>query len=179
MEIANKTISPGDRKFMQALTDAQFDLYAYIRSLLGKSQDVDDILQDTNLALLQKQDAFEPSHPFLPWAKAFAKNQVMAYRKRQKRGNMVFDEETFALLVEDLSIRDFSAKKALEKVEGCIDLLDPKQKELVDCRFRNGNPLESIAQRRNCSVNAVSILLCRIRRALLNCLQGKNEEAAP
>ena len=169
----------GTGRFMNELTRAQFDLYAYIRSLLGHVQDADDVLQETNAALWSKRAEYDLARPFMPWAKTFAYYQVKAYRQKQMRGRLVFDDEVFDVLSERLSLEQYSVHSALEQVEYCIEKLLPRQQTLLDARYRMGEPLEVLAENMKCSVNAVSVLLCRMRQALLHCLSGKKGVRVP
>ena len=68
-----------DRTFVMLLTKAQFDLKLYIAALTKDLQDVEDILQETNADIWSKADTYDPSRPFLPWAKTLAKFQVLRF----------------------------------------------------------------------------------------------------
>lgn len=160
--------------FVRELTQAQFDLYAFIRMLIGRQQDADDILQETNAALWRKREEFDPARPFMPWAKTFAHYQVKAYLKKQAREKLVFNDESLDVLSERLSLERYSVHKTLGRIEECIEKLAPKQRDLLEARYVSGLSLEDMASRMHCSINAVSILLCRMRQSLLHCLVGSD-----
>src|ERR1041384_3034412 len=82
--------------FMLLLTSYQSMLYSSITALLGGVEGAQDILQETNVVLLKKAADYDSARPFLPWAIAFAKNQVLAWRKRQSRDRLVLHDALFA-----------------------------------------------------------------------------------
>jgi len=166
-----------NRLFMNELTRAQFDLFAYIRILLRSVQDVSDVLQDTNTVLWEKRELYDAGRPFLPWAKAFAYQQVRAYRQKQSRSRLVFNDKIMDIFSEKLSMERYSAHTSFERIESCIEKLPERQRNLINARYRIGEPLEMLAQNMKCSVNAVSILLCRARQALLDCLFAETKGA--
>lgn len=163
--------------FVQELTRAQFDLHAYIRMLYGQQQDTDDILQETNLALWEKRHLFDPARPFLPWARAFALNQVRAWRQKIARDRLVFDEETLEVVARRLCNERYGITAALARVEECIERLPPRQKTFLEQRYIAGDSLSEIARRFKCTLNAVSITLSRMRKALAECLEHLDDGA--
>ena len=68
-------------------------LFNYISYLLGNCADERDILQETHLDLWRKAGTYDVERPFLPWARAIARYQVLTFRKRQNRVRLLFDEE--------------------------------------------------------------------------------------
>ena len=78
-------------EFMLLLTSHQSSLYACISALLGGVEGVQDVLQETNVVLLEKAGEYDPARPFVPWALAFARFQTLAWRKRQTRDRLVLD----------------------------------------------------------------------------------------
>src|SRR4051812_13542352 len=78
---------------VQHITACQAALYAYVCSLLGTSAGAADVLQEANLVLWEKAMEYDPERPFLPWARRIAHFQVLAYRKRQSREKLLFDDD--------------------------------------------------------------------------------------
>ena len=67
------------REFVRLLTDSQSRLYAYIFALVGDEAAVSDVLQETNLVLLEKCDeAMAASPPILRPALDHALKRVPA-----------------------------------------------------------------------------------------------------
>jgi RNA polymerase sigma-70 factor, ECF subfamily len=55
-------------EYMQQVIAWQPRLYAFALSLTGNPNEADDVLQNANVALLQKQAVFRPGSDFGAWA---------------------------------------------------------------------------------------------------------------
>ena len=154
------------------LTSHQSTLYAAISALLGGVQGAQDVLQETNIVLLEKAGEYDPSRPFAPWALAFARFQVMAWRKRQSRDRLVLDDDLIAALADRLAANSVSPGQRLDALEKCLSKLPTEARKIVDARYVQGDPVQEIAARLGRSVNVVSVTLFRIRKTLLDCVRA-------
>ena len=59
-------------RFIQLFTSHEKQIYRYILSLMPHSQDAQDVLQETAIALYNKIEDYDPTRPFAPWAFRFA-----------------------------------------------------------------------------------------------------------
>jgi RNA polymerase sigma-70 factor (ECF subfamily) len=156
--------------FLLALTKHQSQLYASICALLGQTEGAVDVLQETNMVLLQKASEYDPSRAFAPWAMTFARFQVLAWRKRQRRDRLLFDDDLLRTLASELSARTADTHPSLPALERCLNALPRKTRQLLDARYLYGESVQAIAARERRSVNSVSVGLFRIRKALLDCV---------
>ena len=169
----------GSTAFLLALTRHQGQLYAAVSALLGQPEGVEDVVQETNLVLLKKAAEYDPARPFLPWALTFARFQALAWRKRQKRDRLRFDDELVGLLADEFSARPADRHPALRALEQCLEALPPEARRLVDERYRDGDAVQAIAARHGRTVSGVSVALFRVRKALLECVRRKAAEGTP
>lgn len=158
-------------EFLLHLTSHQSTLYAAITAMLGGIEGAQDVLQETNVVLLEKAGNYDAARPFVPWALTFAKFQVMAWRKRQSRDRLVLNDDLFAVLADRLAVEAAPPNRRLDAIESCLGKLQADSRELVDARYVHGEPVQDIAQRLGRSVNVVSVTLFRIRKALLDCVR--------
>jgi RNA polymerase sigma-70 factor (ECF subfamily) len=160
-------------EFVQLLTGIQSRLYAYICSLLGEAAGARDVLQETNLALWDKAQDYDPARPFVPWAYRVAYLQVLAYRKRCARSRLVFDEQLVSELADQALGRDADLDRRLEALGDCLDKLDGPRREMIDRRYRHGESVDQIAERLRKAPNVVAASLYRIRKALHQCIEAR------
>lgn len=158
-------------EFVAQLMANQGALYGFIVSLIGGLDQANDVLQETNLKLCRKAAAYDSAQPFLRWAYAFARNEVLSWRTRQARSRLVFDDELvnqIAVLfeaVEDTTERQFAA------LEKCVEKLPERQRELVTARYGRGEALQDIAVRFKMPENSAAALFYRLRKALASCVE--------
>jgi RNA polymerase sigma-70 factor, ECF subfamily len=157
--------------FLLQLTKHQSTLYAAVVAMLGTAEGAQDVLQETNAALLEKAAEFDPKRQFVPWAVAFARTQILSWRKRQARDRLVLDDDLFAALADRLAVESPAPNLRLDALEGCLGKLPQPSRELVEARYARGESVQSIAERLGRTVNVVSVSLFRVRQALLDCIR--------
>ncbi|MST00868.1 MAG: sigma-70 family RNA polymerase sigma factor [Pedosphaera sp.] len=160
-------------RFVQLLTATQSRLYAHLYTLLGGAEAARDVLQETNLVLWKKAAEYDLTRPFEPWAMSFARFQAMAWRKRQQRDRLVFDDELVALLDAECSPAAADAGGELLALEECLQALPEKQRALVARRYQQGEAVNHIAEQEGRPANAIAALLYRARQALAECIKTK------
>jgi len=159
--------------FERLLAAHQSRLFGFIRSLTGPSDDVDDILQNTNRVLWKEAETFEPGTNFRAWAFQVARHQVLRHRDRRKRDG---DQIPFSdALLETLAVRAEEKESSLERrrrfLQGCLEKLSDRQREVIDHRYFKRESVQDIADRLDMTPNAVSQLLFRGRENLLHCIE--------
>ena len=76
------------------LQNIQPQISRFIRSRIFNSSDACDVIQNTNIVLLNKRKDFIKSKPFSNWAMRIASFQIKAYLTKIKRNRLDFlDEE--------------------------------------------------------------------------------------
>lgn len=168
----------GNSLVMKELVDAQFSLFSYICALTAHSQDARDILQETNLRICKQAEKYDPSRPFIKWAKTVAFYEVMTYRKKRQRSRLIFEDDVLETVAEQTENEStaLETERCLRLLEGCIDKLPATLKAVVEARYHDGGSLRSVAQLFERSTNAVKLLLIRARRALSDCVQLASRE---
>jgi RNA polymerase sigma-70 factor (ECF subfamily) len=164
------------REFLAQLMGHQRAMYALICSLMGSSEHAQDVLQEANLALLEKTSEYDPTRPFRSWAFRFAHNQVLAYRQKTQRDRLVFDDQ---MLIE-IRNRTISATDGLEEqiksLDDCVRKLPVRHQELIRRRYCDGQKVTEIAASTGQSPNALAAILFRARQAVLRCIRRQVAE---
>ena len=159
--------------FVQQLTENQTRIYGYVFSLLGDHSRAADVVQETNLVLWRKVAEFDSDKPFLPWAFAIARFQVMAHLRDQKRDRLLLDAE----LAETLSVEAGRQAESIDVVQTalrpCIKSLTKNNQALIEQRYLRGKSVAEVAATSSRTVGAMKVALLRIRRQLAQCVQKR------
>lgn len=166
MDDAEKT-----EEFVQQITQQQNRLYAYIFSLLGDHSRAADVLQETNLVLWRKVEEFQPERPFLPWATAIARFQVLANLRDRKRDRLLLDEELVTAFSADSETNVGDVEDIRRFLRECIETLSPGNRDLIHQKYYLGGSIAAIADAVGRSVSSVKVALLRSRRHLADCIQ--------
>jgi RNA polymerase sigma-70 factor, ECF subfamily len=159
-------------KFVELLTSHQRKLHSYISMLLLGDPAAADVLQDTNLDLWAHAEEFDFDRPFLPWAFAFARQRVMAFRKSRSRSRVVFTDEALAHIDDQCRQYAENADVRLVALQNCLQKLQPQQAELIRERYGSKSSVRMIAARLSDTEHNISCRLHRIRKTLARCIHA-------
>lgn len=158
-------------EFVTRLTESQSALYGYVFSLVGEHSKAADVLQEANLVLWRKIDEFDIGKPFLPWAFAIARFQVLAHFRDQKRDRLLLDAE----LTQSLSLEAEQQASQLDLLQvalrTCLETLTTGNRELVERRYLRSMSITDIAAALDRTAGAVKVGLMRSRRHLAECIR--------
>jgi RNA polymerase sigma-70 factor (ECF subfamily) len=159
-------------RFVQDTIACQQPLYAFILSLTADRDWAEEVLQDTNVALLRKEAEFEPGSNFKAWACSVAYYQVLTSRKTRQRSRLVFDERLLQLMSSESPhwVDEYDAR--MQALRQCFAALSGLQARVLQRRYQ-GESVARIATDLGRSAATISQLLFRARQALKNCVIGK------
>jgi RNA polymerase sigma-70 factor (ECF subfamily) len=160
------------RQFLSLFLQNQRRLYAYILALLPNRADADDVLQDASLVMLDKFDPAAPPTDFLAWARRFAYHKVLDFYKKSHRAEARLSRlflERVAKAAGDIDTAQLDDRR--EALAGCLEKLDPKDRDLLNRRMATGATTKSTSEQVGRSVEAVYKALAKIRHGLFECVQ--------
>ncbi|MFD0893072.1 sigma-70 family RNA polymerase sigma factor [Luteolibacter ambystomatis] len=173
--------APGDpprlseQEFDLLLAAAQPRLRGYVASILGGWSDVDDLVQETNLVLIQKQGVFEAGTNFISWAFRVAYFKATTWRRdRQREGRVVFSETAFQELAAHAEERFTTRDGSSETLAECLKRLPAQERELVEVKYVQRQSLVDHARTLGCSAQSLHKRISRIRLALRDCMRRQS-----
>jgi len=160
-------------QFTSLYTKHERQLYRFLASMLGQPADAEDLLQETAKKLWREFESYDAEKPFLPWACAIARYEVLSFGKRQKVKRKYFSDEVAEALAEEW--RDAEADRDLRALalEQCIEALPASDRRLLADRYAGEGSLKDLAERSGQTPNALYKSLQRIREMLFDCVTRK------
>lgn len=158
------------QQFVLQLTECQNRIYAYIFSMIGDHARASDVLQETNLVLWQRAKDWTSGAPFLPWAFAVARFQVLANLRDRGRERCMLDTELIETLSQDVAEESSRLEETRVALRECLTRLTEQNRSLIQLRYEHGKSIGSIAEATQRSEEAVKVTLLRIRRSLHACV---------
>lgn len=160
-------------EFVALWTRHQNDLLRTIAPLVGSMDDAQDVLQATAMAVWKKMSEYDQGRPFLPWAKQFAKYEVLMHHRRRQRYTFLSEP-----LIEALAERQVEQETVLERrrhiLVDCMGELRDSDRLLIRRRYaKPGTTIQQVAEATGQTANALYKALQRIRRRLLLCIDRK------
>lgn len=163
--------------FVQQLTESQGRLFGYVYSMLGEHSQAMDVVQETNLVLWRKKAEFRDGAPFMPWALAIARFQVLAHVRDQGRDKCLLDTELVAALSEETERQTDQLETMRLALRKCMSDLPPDKRVVLQLRYYRSMPIAEIAKSIGRRADAVKVGLLRLRRGLADCMHRRMQES--
>ncbi|WP_425399015.1 sigma-70 family RNA polymerase sigma factor [Aeoliella sp.] len=168
METRNEKVT---EDFLRLYNQEQRAVYSYIRTLLHSPDDVEDVFQETCIALWRSFDQFQPGTDFGAWARTTARFRVLAHVKKRGADKLVFTSETVELLAREIEEDSAAISSRSAQLEGCVKKLSDSDRELLAARYLNGRSAAELTTELGRPLSTLYKSLRRIRRALLQCVE--------
>lgn len=183
-DVADKQGSQLSREdeFLQLFARWQRGLHGYILALVFDPNTAADLLQETNIVLWRKFDQYESGTNFFAWAREVARLSVLRHRRTSSRRIVTLDPHLLEELAERVCEMPDTDGRDGEVLKDCLGKLKDSDRELIVARYRPGASVGGMAARLGRPENSVSQSLCRIRRALAECVERtlrSDENLAP
>ena len=132
------------------------------------SEDVEDVVQETLLALHLKRHTWDERQPFSPWVHAIARNKLIDNLRRRGRQVHLDIDDIGDLLAGDVPAVELNSIDA----HHLIGRLSGRKREIVVAISINGASAREVAQRLGMTEGAVRVALHRALRSLAKALRS-------
>lgn len=156
--------------FVRLWTAHQDEVKRYVYSMIPRSVDAAEVVQEVSVLLWKKWDQYDGERPFVPWAIRFAYLEVLKWRQKQAREKLVFSdgllEQLNGRFEEECPLND-ARRKALET---CLSRLTEQEQKWVNLRYGRHGAVKQEAEKSGVSMHKLYYALEKIRGQLLNCI---------
>lgn len=159
--------------FVRVLLANQGNIHAYVTSLLGNLEQVEEIVQETNVVLCREAEQFSAITNFTAWACRTAFFQVLKYRKKCQRDRLWFNDSLLEMIAEEAAPYAQELGGRRRALDECLEKLSDLQQNLIMRRYGSNGSVQAVAQECGRSPGAISQSLYRIRAALLKCIRNR------
>lgn len=161
--------------FMNRLTEAQSELLRYVAGVLVLfPDDVEDVVQDVNYALISHAKDYRVDSPFLPWAIVYAKNQIRVFYRKQKQEKLIFDNDLLDLYEKSAFAEEPEQEKGTQRRKNlsiCLARLDAGQRRLIEQHYFLKKTLREIARDDRANESTLHVTAFRARKFLADCIK--------
>lgn len=161
----------GDRRAHEAmLSGCAMRLRGYYtKRLPGREADVEDLVQDTLIAIHKRRESYNPGLPFTAWLHGIARYRLIDfYRRNAVRAAVPLDE------ARDLAVADESAVVLAKlDIDRILSSLPAKQAEAIRLTRVEGMSVQEAALHSGQSEPSIKVGVHRGLHRLMASLQGK------
>ena len=157
-------------QFVQEIIAVQNRLYALVLAMTANAEAADEVLQETNVVLLRKEQEFTAGTNFFAWAARVASYQVKSYRKRLGRDRLQFNDALVSKLEADADQLPSDTGGDRVALRECMDKLNPPERDMIRKRY-SGTSVKQLAEQLDRPAASISQTLYRIRTNLADCIR--------
>lgn len=172
----------GHEDLIRAFASIRTSTLGYLRTIVRDPHLAEDLFQETWVVVMSKMDSFDRVGDFGAWVRTIALNLARNARRKEKHhrplpGPDVLDSIEGAHASR--SLRDLQeSSERLASLDQCLEKLDPRQRSLLEHRYRGGASLRQLATRSGRSPGSVQVALSRVRQFLLRCIEEEQKRTA-
>lgn len=169
MDNMDKKTSVPEEKFMLLFSLNHHRIYTYILSVLGVRSVVDDIMQQTLLAMWRTFSKFEEGTNFAAWGKTIAQYEIMTYRKKQAR-ELLLDNESLQKIMDQYDeVHDHSDERQ-KAMDGCLKKISEHNLKLIRLRYHEGRTCKQISEQLSRPAVTIYKRFATIHASLQECI---------
>lgn len=162
--------------FSELIAESRSRVFGYIYAMLHNMSDAEDVYQQTTVVLWEKFDEFKPETSFCSWALKIAYYNIKNFRRSQGRTRLFFSDSVMEKVAD--SYQAIENKQSSEKTDAlvtCLKRLSEKQQQLLKQRYAESTSIEQLAKLESKSAAAISMVLVRLRKSLLRCIEAQQQ----
>jgi RNA polymerase sigma-70 factor, ECF subfamily len=159
-------------EFLRLFSSQSQRIYEFILVLVMRRTDAEEIFQNTCLILWKKFDSYDPEGNFHAWACRIAYLEILQQRRTNRR-LQTFSEEALSLLADKALAHSTDLGHRQQALEECLEKLGSQDRELIEQRYYYRRTPKEIATVKTRSVYSIYRSLCRVHRALFECVQSR------
>ncbi|OGF55993.1 MAG: hypothetical protein A2452_11065 [Candidatus Firestonebacteria bacterium RIFOXYC2_FULL_39_67] len=142
-------VKKGDKEAFKSLFLANKDrVYRFVRSMINKSEDVDEIVIDVFFKAFHDIKNFKEKSKFSTWLYRIAHNTSIDYFRKKKRELINTDKYQEYANQSDIqkSLAKFEITERESIIRGAIEKIDPENRDMIKYVFFEGLKQEEIAE---------------------------------
>jgi RNA polymerase sigma-70 factor (ECF subfamily) len=158
-----------EQPYRQLLMDIANRLRTYFSRRLGRENaDVEDLVQETLLAIHQRRFTYDIGRPFTAWLHAIARYKLIDHRRRSNSAVSIPIDDMDELFVSDAS----EAAAARVDVEQLLDELPSQARGYIRAVKIDGKSISEVSTSHGVSESAVKVAIHRGIKTLALRLKG-------
>ena len=175
----------GDRRaFDEIVLAYQARLRGYVARFVPVGQDAYDLVQEVFIAAYGDLSSLDPDRPLGPWLWAICRHRLLSflrqhYSRRHAVESLGLVDEALARLVEEPSEEPEGPDPRLAALQGCMERLQDRHRQILTLRYHHGLPLNALAEKLRQTSAGLAMLLLRLRAKLDECVRKRLREATP
>ncbi len=178
-ELIRRTLEGNQLSFKKLLERHHGPVFAAVRSVLGDSDDVDDVTQRVYLKIYRGLPRFRGDAKFSTWVYQIARNEAISATRRKRLDTDDIDEVHIAADAAARPDQVYQRDERARQVEEAVGGLDERYRTVLELRYMGERSYEEISELMDLPLGTVKTYIYRAKAALKKHLEDDpdwNEE---
>lgn len=161
------------QKLVQRLFVEHVDeLKGFVASLVPDPELVDDVVQETFVAVTARAAHYDPRQSFKAWLFIVTRDKIREVGGRAGAEARPFADDVLEVLTAGQEVFAVS-RDHMRFLEECIGMLAPQARRIVELRYQNSMKPRHVAKALGWTAGSVRVALSRARAAIRECVEKK------
>ncbi len=148
------------------------ELKGFVTSLIPDPELVDDVVQETFVAVTARAAHYDPRQSFKAWLFIVARDKIREVGSRADAEARPFADDVLEVLAA--SHKGFAmTTDQMRFLDECIAMLAPQARRIVALRYQNSMKPRHVAKALGWTAGSVRVALSRARAAIRECVDKK------
>lgn len=161
-------------EFLEEFLKQRRMLFSYVYSIVRDHHVAEDIFQSTLLIAFEKRADFKKGTRFGAWVRTIARYEILKLKEKNRR-TVLLDEDALEAIEQahtQLPERHWLDWQTF--LEQCLEKLTPRNRALVEYRYRDQMGFERMADLIQSTANSIQVVLSKVRKQLRTCIEAKD-----
>lgn len=172
-KLVKDVLAGNHEAFREIVIEYSPGVRAFIARSISDPHTVDDLTQETFIAVYQSLDKYDEKLPLAPWISSIARNKLLMYLRQFYRYKGMVEEARYEI-IEKFVVNDTAdpeeEKNLISKLKKCLEKLPQRSRETIAARYEEKRTVFSLAQQFDTTVSAISSLLYHAKEMLRACM---------
>lgn len=156
---------------------AQPAVSAYITANVSDLHHAEDLVQEVAQVAAERFADYDADRSFTSWALGIARLRILKYYRTQSRDRLVLSEAALERLSDAFEEIEPHAERRREALRHCLGRVEGRGGDVIRLRYHEGQAVSDIAKRLHSTPSSISVLLYRVRKSLMDCVQRRLHDA--
>jgi RNA polymerase sigma factor (sigma-70 family) len=176
-EIIARVLAGQQEAFSTLVERYQRQLYYFVVGKVAEDTEAKDIVQKSFVSAYQNLRSFQPDGSLFAWLKGIAlnhcRNEWRRYHHQSTMKERLLEARRAELELAWLEERHQEGDGRVSALQECMQQLSTEEQALLELRFVQELPLQSIGEQLGKGSEAIRLWLYRVRQRLANCVRRK------
>ncbi len=165
-DLVEKSLRGSERAFRQIVEDNSAVVFAAVRSVLGNSDDIEDIVQEIFIKIFRGLPGFRGGSRLSTWIYRIARNEAINSKAKRNVETVPFDTVDLTGPKDERPDRILSRREKNNRLRELVSRLDQRYREVIELRYLAERSYSEISEIMGIPVGSVKTYIHRARKEL-------------